>query len=456
MRIVLKLLLVAAVIFILLQLFHPPISAKPATAEFAAPPEIRAIFEKDCYACHSDQRRLAWFDQIEPAYFLVRKDVLIAREHLNFSTLGSKPAAAQQATLYEAVNMMQLGAMPLPRFTALHPQAKVTSEDLAILKAYLAPWSTTPHASAATITTPPPTSISVIQPEFNSLAFDKDFGNWKPISFTDRGDNNSFRFILGNDIAANAAASGNIHPWPDGTRFAKIAWQQEEGADGLIHPGTSSPTRVHASLLVGKIQVFVGDVGHSDHQHPHAPSGAVDHPGRDVHDRALADVVGPPIQQHLSLAVEHVIQLRRAAMVVFAGTIDVDRMRPGVGRAGVLAADQPVAPATGASLPRNFSLVPHQGHQDFRFHVVGPRFANHFGALAAPESLIYRQNLGEMSVPFGPAWRGLPSPCAADYSGRRGSTLAHKTQLATRRRYGICPPRVSQWTVCPAVRLPAP
>ncbi len=116
MRIVLKLLLVAAVIFILLQLFHPPISAKPAAAEFAAPPEIRAIFEKDCYACHSDQRRLAWFDQIEPAYFLVRKDILIAREHLNFSTLGSKPAAAQQATLYEAVNMMQLGAMPLPRF----------------------------------------------------------------------------------------------------------------------------------------------------------------------------------------------------------------------------------------------------------------------------------------------------------------------------------------------------
>lgn len=236
MRIVLKLLLVAAVIFILLQLFHPPISAKPATAEFAAPPEIRAIFEKDCYACHSDQRRLAWFDQIEPAYFLVRKDILIAREHLNFSTLGSKPAAAQQATLYEAVNMMQLGAMPLPRFTALHPQAKVTSEDLAILKAYLAPWSTTPPASAATITTPPPTSLSVIQPEFNSLAFDKDFENWKPISFTDRGDNNSFRFILGNDIAANAAASGNIHPWPDGTRFAKIAWQQEKGADGLIHP----------------------------------------------------------------------------------------------------------------------------------------------------------------------------------------------------------------------------
>ena len=62
-------------------------------------------------------------------------------------------------------------------------------------------------------------------------------GNSRLISFTDRGDNNTFRFILGNDIAIAAARSGNISPGPDGTRFAKIAWQQELGTGGLIHPG---------------------------------------------------------------------------------------------------------------------------------------------------------------------------------------------------------------------------
>ena len=34
-----------------------------------------------------------------------------------------------------------------------------------------------------------------------------------------------------------AALAGNISPWPDGTRFAKIAWQQETGPDGLVQPG---------------------------------------------------------------------------------------------------------------------------------------------------------------------------------------------------------------------------
>ena len=82
-----------------------------------------------------------------------------------------------------------------------------------------------------------PVSLSKIEPEFDGFPFDPDFENWKLLSTTDRGDNNTFRFILGNGIAVKAAESGVISPWPDGTRFAKVAWQQEEGPDGLVHPG---------------------------------------------------------------------------------------------------------------------------------------------------------------------------------------------------------------------------
>jgi hypothetical protein len=236
--------------FALLQLVRPGIPAKPATAAVDAPSQVRQILEQSCYGCHSDERRLAWFDQIVPGYWLVRLDILEGRDHLNFSTLGSKPPAAQKAALYESVNMIQLGAMPLSRFLALHPEAKVTPEQMAVLKAYLAPWKT---GASAPMAAPPADnakpaasasgsshaslSLNTVQPEFNGFAFDPDFLHWKPISFTDRGDNNTFRFILGNDIAVKAARSGHILPWPDGTRFAKIAWQQESGSDGLIYPG---------------------------------------------------------------------------------------------------------------------------------------------------------------------------------------------------------------------------
>jgi hypothetical protein len=233
-------LVVAGVITLaLLQLIRPGIPDKPDAAQLRAPLEVRGILEKDCSSCHSDRRRLAWFDQIVPAYWLVRHDVLTARERLNFSTLGTKPAATQTSTLYEAVNMIQLGAMPLPRFVRLHPEARVSSEELATLKAWLAPWSTPPGPAPATPAeiVAAPTDLAAVQPEFNGLPFDPSFESWKPISITDRGDNDTFRFILGNDVAVEAAESGNILPWPEGARFAKIAWQQQPGADGLIHPG---------------------------------------------------------------------------------------------------------------------------------------------------------------------------------------------------------------------------
>jgi mono/diheme cytochrome c family protein len=251
MKILVRIAGLAVVVIFVLQLARPPIPAKPTATEVHAPPAVRQILDRDCYSCHSDQRRLAWFDQIVPAYWLVRADILEARQQLDFSTLGAKPAAAQKATLYEAVNMMQLGAMPLPRFLALHPEARVTPQDLATLKAYLAPWSQPPApAPSAPTPTPSPAQLqtlaqtpltsvplTAVPPEPTGFPFDPAFEGWKPLSITDRGDNNTFRFILGNDIAVRAARSGHISPWPDGARFAKIAWQQQSGPDGLIHPG---------------------------------------------------------------------------------------------------------------------------------------------------------------------------------------------------------------------------
>ncbi len=239
MRTLAKLAIACVVVFALLQLVRPSIPTQPATAEIQAPPEIKSILDKNCYSCHSDQRRLSWFDEIVPGYWLVRNDILTARQHLNFSTIGAKPAAAQRAILFEAASMIQLGAMPLPQFTLLHPDARVTPAELTTLKNYLAPWATPPPAADASAATAAEAAVplSSVQTELNGLAFDPTFKTWKPISTTDRGDNNTFRFILGNDIAVKAAQSRNISPWPDGTRFAKIAWQQVLGPDGLVRPG---------------------------------------------------------------------------------------------------------------------------------------------------------------------------------------------------------------------------
>ena len=89
--------------------------------EVAVPAQVREILVRRCYACHSDEPRLSWWDHIVPVEWVVSSDVQRARAVLNFSELGTKPVAAQQAELYESVNQIALGAMPLPLYLKGHP-----------------------------------------------------------------------------------------------------------------------------------------------------------------------------------------------------------------------------------------------------------------------------------------------------------------------------------------------
>jgi hypothetical protein len=228
--------------FLAIQFIRPAISHPPVTAEIQAPEPVKQILRNSCYNCHSNETSLPWFDQVAPAYWLVAYDVKTARTHLNFSEIGKLPPAAQKGMLYEAVNQIALGAMPLPRYLHVHPDAAITPAQLATLKDYLQPFAPQPapapepQAAAAPELQPtgPP---SPVENEPNGLAFLPDYKNWKPISSTDRGDNHTMRVILGNDIALRAIADKKIQPWPDGAAFAKVAWQEAPDARGILRPG---------------------------------------------------------------------------------------------------------------------------------------------------------------------------------------------------------------------------
>jgi Haem-binding domain len=89
MRTLGKLIIFGAIVFADLQTLWPSIATRTATAEVQPPPEMRHIFEKGCYSCHSDERQLARFDEIVPGCWLVRHDVLTAQRHLDLSASGN-------------------------------------------------------------------------------------------------------------------------------------------------------------------------------------------------------------------------------------------------------------------------------------------------------------------------------------------------------------------------------
>ena len=90
-----------ALAFLVLQFARPELTSRPATAELEAPDPVRQIMKHSCYACHSNERRLSWFDEIVPAYWLVAHDVKEARGHLNFSELGAATPSQQRAAVFQ-------------------------------------------------------------------------------------------------------------------------------------------------------------------------------------------------------------------------------------------------------------------------------------------------------------------------------------------------------------------
>ncbi|MEO6816793.1 MAG: heme-binding domain-containing protein [Edaphobacter sp.] len=234
---------VAGIVFIAIQFIRPTLTNPPVTADLQAPPQVKQILKNSCYSCHSNETKLPWFDEIAPANWIAVSDVKEGRKHLNFSEIGKLPAAQQKGLLFEAISNIQMGAMPLPSYRRVHPGSGVTLEQLAILKSWLAPPSTAAAADPAAADAgyqrwiQASSVVPDVRPTPNGIEFMPDYRNWKAISSTDRFDNHTMREILGNDIAVKAIAEHHINPWPDGTAFAKVAWQQLPDGKGTVRTG---------------------------------------------------------------------------------------------------------------------------------------------------------------------------------------------------------------------------
>lgn len=237
--------------FLGIQFIRPELNDPPVTADLQVPAQVKQVLQTSCYNCHSNETKLSWFDQPAPAYWIVARDVSKARKHLNFSEIGNLPAGQQKAILFEAVSQIELGAMPLPAYKRLHPESAITSEQLAVLKEYLAPAA--PNEPTGRIATnaadlqaadaqydkwiQAANATPEVAPAPNGIAFMPDYKNWKAISSTERFDNHTMRQILGNDVAVRAIAENRINPWPDGASFAKVAWYQQPDEQGLVRTG---------------------------------------------------------------------------------------------------------------------------------------------------------------------------------------------------------------------------
>jgi hypothetical protein len=100
---------------------NPPVLAEPNWDS----PETRALAQRACFDCHSNETVWPWYSKVAPVSWLITKDTLDGRQHLNFSEWGR----GRPVKLNEVEEVLREGQMPLPVYLPLHPEANLTEAE---------------------------------------------------------------------------------------------------------------------------------------------------------------------------------------------------------------------------------------------------------------------------------------------------------------------------------------
>ncbi len=134
MHLVKKLLIGAAALFVVIQLVPVDRTNPPVTARLETPPAVDAVLRRSCYDCHSNETTWPWYSYIAPVKFLVAQDVRRGRELINFSTWNDDPEPIRVGNAELVWEEVEDGEMPMGVYTVMHPDAKLSDADKAVLR----------------------------------------------------------------------------------------------------------------------------------------------------------------------------------------------------------------------------------------------------------------------------------------------------------------------------------
>lgn len=130
---------------------NPPVVQEPNWDS----PQTRALAERACFDCHSNETKWPWYSKVAPVSWLVAHDVEEGRAALNLSEWGSRPAGEQGEgggeagegaesgeaeesrgreggegiEVDEIAEVIAEGEMPLWQYLLTHPEARLSQAE---------------------------------------------------------------------------------------------------------------------------------------------------------------------------------------------------------------------------------------------------------------------------------------------------------------------------------------
>lgn len=98
---------------------NPPVQATPNWDS----PQTKALFDRACADCHSNETKWPWYSNVAPVSWLVQRHVDEGRSKFNVSVPGFGEDAG------EAAEEVREGKMPEPTYLPTHPEARLTDAE---------------------------------------------------------------------------------------------------------------------------------------------------------------------------------------------------------------------------------------------------------------------------------------------------------------------------------------
>lgn len=133
-----KILIVLLVALVIIQFIRPAKNNKgnkdfAITTKYDMPNNVKVVFDKACADCHSNNTNYPWYTNIQPLGYWINNHVKEGKKEINFDEFTNKKIGLQHHKLKEAIEQIEKDEMPLPSYTIIHKDAKLTKEEKDLL-----------------------------------------------------------------------------------------------------------------------------------------------------------------------------------------------------------------------------------------------------------------------------------------------------------------------------------
>lgn len=96
-------------------------------------PEARAILDRACRDCHSNDTRWPWYSNVAPVSWFVVDHVNHGRRHFNYSDWGQYTPEDAERILMNTCAFASKETMPMPSYLLMHGEARLSDADVTAL-----------------------------------------------------------------------------------------------------------------------------------------------------------------------------------------------------------------------------------------------------------------------------------------------------------------------------------